>query len=296
MKKFDQIYATSSQFSWTSAQEFIRFCELAGIRCDEVSPSRFFNEGMCDGAFITDEYTYSAALLRDHFLNELRKYPNVSINYDSPVTSISKADECYIVQTEDGRTFSADFLLNATYASTNQIAQLVNIDDSLFDIKYELCEVILCDVNSRLKECGITVMDGPFFSIMPFGKTGYHSLTSVTFTPHNVCFEDLPVFECQRHSKGYCNPQQLGNCNICSAQPPSAYPYMAHLARKYLKPDLRFEKVKSLYSMKPILKTTEVDDSRPTVIRTWSRNPTFVSVLSGKINTIFDLDEELDNV
>ena len=27
-------------------------------------------------------------------------------------------------------------------------------------------------------------MDGPFFSIMPFGETGLHSLTSVTFTPH----------------------------------------------------------------------------------------------------------------
>ena len=47
--------------------------------------------------------------------------------------------------------------------------------------------------------------------------------------------------------------------------------------------------------MKPILKSTEIDDSRPTVIRTFSMNPTFISVLSGKINTVYDLDEVLKN-
>ena len=45
--------------------------------------------------------------------------------------------------------------------------------------------------------------------------------------------------------------------------------------------------------MKPILKASEIDDSRPTVIKCASQNPTFISVLSGKINTIYDMDEFL---
>ena len=40
-------------------------------------------------------------------------------------------------------------------------------------------------------------MDGPFFSVMPFGKTGMHSLTSVTFTPHLTSYDLLPTFKCQ---------------------------------------------------------------------------------------------------
>lgn len=47
--------------------------------------------------------------------------------------------------------------------------------------------------------------------------------------------------------------------------------------------------------MKPILMSSEIDDSRPTVIRTHSTNPTCVSVLSGKINTVYDLDKVLIN-
>ena len=60
-----------------------------------------------------------------------------------------------------------------------------------------------------------------------------------------------------------------------------------------MKDELGFTYKESLFSMKPILKTTEIDDSRPTVIKTFSKEPTFVSVLSGKINTVYDLDEFL---
>ena len=33
---FDQIYATSGQFSWTNAEEFRKFCKAADIRCDAI--------------------------------------------------------------------------------------------------------------------------------------------------------------------------------------------------------------------------------------------------------------------
>ena len=45
--------------------------------------------------------------------------------------------------------------------------------------------------------------------------------------------------------------------------------------------------------MKPILKASEIDYSRQTVIKVASKGPTLVSVLSGKINTVYDLDEFL---
>ena len=138
-------------------------------------------------------------------------------------------------------------------------------------------------------------MDGPFFSIMPFGKTGYHSLTSVTFTPHKTSYESLPTFSCQENSKGYCSKYNLGNCNECIAKPDSAWPYMSNLTKKYLKDEYEFKYNKSLFSMKPILKASEIDDSRPTLIKEFTKNPTFISVLSGKINTVYDLDEVLKN-
>ena len=137
-------------------------------------------------------------------------------------------------------------------------------------------------------------MDGPFFSIMPFGKTGFHSLTSVSFTPHETSYNKMPVFECQKRCvPGYCSVLQLGNCNHCNSKPDSAWSYMSALAHKYLKDEYVFDYKESLFSMKPVLKKAENDDSRPTIIRVENETPKFVSVLSGKINTVFDLDEVL---
>ena len=199
----------------------------------------------------------------------------------------------YNIRTNNNQEYQAGFILNATYAATNQILDMLGHEK--FDIKYELCEIILCEVNDLLKEYGFTIMDGPFFSIMPFGKTGLHSLTSVTFTPHTTCYESVPTFSCQSKSQRYCTPKHLGNCNDCIAKPASAFAYMANLTRKYLKDEFEFLYKQSLFSMKPILMSSEIDDSRPTVIRTYSLNPTCVGVLSGKINTVYDLDEVLSN-
>ncbi len=69
---------------------------------------------------------------------------------------------------------------------------------------------------------------------------------------------------------------------------------MSRLARKYIRDEYSFSLNQTLFSMKPILVSSELDDSRPTVIRTSSQKPVFVSVLSGKINTVYDLDEVLE--
>lgn len=293
-KEFDQIYATSSKYSWSNGKQFKDFCKTANIPCEELHPGNYFKNGMCDGVFRTREYTYDAMILKDYYLEELAKFPkSVRIKYGVDITGIKKDTDIYIINAADGTSYGSGFVLNATYAGTNQILNMAGF--AKFGIKYELCEIILCNANDKLKDIGFTVMDGPFFSIMPFGKTGYHSLTSVTFTPHTTSYDEVPVFDCQKKSRGHCSTFRLGNCNDCPAKPVTAFPYMAHLARKYMLDDYGFEYEKSLFSMKPVLMSSEIDDSRPTVIRKYSERPTFVSVLSGKINTVYDLDEVLSD-
>lgn len=296
-RSFAQIYATSAKFSWTDAVQFRKFCAQAGILCTPVDPAQYFREGMCDGAFRTKEYTYDAMILKEHFLKELRGFGDrVCLLCGVRLLHLRQEASHFQLVLSDGRAFETEFLLNATYASTNQILSRMEGVQEPYEpirIKYELCEIILCTVAPCFQDVGITVMDGPFFSIMPFGKTGYHSLTAVTFTPHVTSYEPLPRFECQARCGGICSPEQLGNCNVCPAKPQTAWPYMSQMARKYLREAYGFSYVRSLYSMKPILQASEIDDSRPTVIRRMSTQPILISVLSGKINTVYDLDEVL---
>ncbi|MEG1873576.1 MAG: amino acid oxidase, partial [Ruthenibacterium sp.] len=288
---FEQIYATGAQFSWTNATEFRRFCAAAHILCEDVPTGKYFNDGVCDGAFRTHEYTYDAQVLKQYFMDKIAKLPGVAVHCAERLTAIRNTGGVWQVTTDTGGSYETPYLLNATYAGVNNIHAMLGV--APFAIKYELCEIILCTVEKPLANVGITVMDGPFFSLMPFGQTGLHSLTAVCHTPHTTSYDAQPTFDCQARSEGLCVPESLYNCNECPAKPASAWPQMSQLARKYLKEEYGFAYKSSLFSMKPILKASEIDDSRPTVVREFSKEPTFVSVLSGKINTVYDLDEVL---
>lgn len=287
---FKKIYGIAQQNSMTSSTSFKKFCSTVGIKCEPIRLTQYFKNDYVEDAFETEEYAFDAMKIKDYLLNELKKYPKVKFIFNDRVVSIKEDNDQYILRTFQNNILKTNQVINATYASTNQVLDQFGFEK--FQIKYEICEVIICDTSNNIKDVGITLMDGPFFSIMPFGLIGKHSLTSVSFTPHKTSFDELPTFSCQSRNPK-CTPNSLRNCNECPAKPVTSWPYMFQLAKKYLNDDIEYNYQYSLFTIKPILRAAEVDDSRPTIIKTYSNKPKFISVFSGKINTIYDLDEIL---
>jgi hypothetical protein len=289
-KEFRKVYAISSHDSLTNAEQFLRFCNYVNIPAEEINPSKYFNEGMVEAAFETDENTYDAIKIKESMVEQLNHLKNVQIFYSSYIVNVKTEGYQFSINLNNGATITTPNVLNATYASINQLLNFFGHE--LFRTKYELCEVILTNVSSKFSNIGITLMDGPFFSIMPFGLSGTHSLTSVSDTPHETCNGDFPAFSCQKYRED-CNEKFLQNCNSCEYQPLSAWPRMSQLAGKFLRSEIGISYQSSLFAVKTILSSAELDDSRPTVIKTASNAPTFISVFSGKFNTIYDLEEVL---
>lgn len=284
--KFKQIYSISKTFSYTSGEQFVKFCHNAKIPCRPIHLSKFINKDTVEASFETEEYSFDAIKIKNYFLKKISNNQNINILYSTYPTKVQVYNQYYLITTNTKKTIKTTNVINTTYASTNQISQLFNLEK--FKIKYEICEIIICDVNPEIKNIGFTIMDGPFCSLMPFGLTGKHSLTSVTFTPHKTSYEDLPIFSCQNKNKK-CTKFNLENCNLCPSRPQTSWSYMSQIAKKYLKnTDIKY--LSSYFAIKPILRASELDDSRPTIIKKLSQNPSFTTVLSGKINTIYDLD------
>jgi glycine/D-amino acid oxidase-like deaminating enzyme len=284
---FDQIYAVAAHYSWTNGAQFAKFCGNVSIRCDEMTnTSQYFNATAIDKAFHTREFTFDAKRIGDKMYKEALD-SGVHFMFGARVDAIKAKDGLYHIALRSGETLAAPWILNATYAGINEIHQLAGF--APLNIKYELCEIILCRVSENIDKVGLTVMDGPFFSLMPFGKSGYHSLTAVSKTPHITSYDALPTFPCQDETPA-CSPDRMQNCNDCARRPRTAFVEMSQIAGKYLNPDIEIAYVESLFTLKPILKASEIDDSRPTLIRQYSDRPEFYSIFSGKINTIYDLD------
>ena len=70
------------------------------------------------------------------------------------------------LKTTEISEYSAEHVFNCTYASINQILHSSSLE--LIPLKHEMTEMALVDVPEEIRHAGITVMCGPFFSVMPF--------------------------------------------------------------------------------------------------------------------------------
>jgi hypothetical protein len=170
----------------------------------------------------------------------------------------------------------------------NAIRQILGL--APIPIAFDLTEVLLGEVSPLLAGYGFTVMDGPFWSLMPFGHSGLMSLTNVGLTPL-VRNESEPKFPCQLRRTG-CEPLRLSECTTCLARPQSAGVHQVQQLSIFLKEANYFQVKDRLLTVKATLKTTEADDARPTLIQRDSDINVW-TVLSGKVSSLFDLEQAL---
>lgn len=283
---FEQVYAISSKGSKTSVQEFTNFCRKVNIPLQKINPDLYFNNGSVEVAFLTRECSFDFAKIRDFLINKIGN--SATYYHNTCIKEVEKRNPSYTVILDNDTCLSAPLVINASYSGINEVID--KFDQNFFDLKYELCEMVFCKVSKELKNLGITVMDGDFFSIMPFGDSNLHVLTSVGHTPHAVSCGKFPIFE-NHTNKSICEMHGVHECVVCSQDLKSAWNKMHALSQSFLKHNFKIEYKDSKFEIKAILKSSENDDSRPTIIKHHTSNPTFISVLSGKISTIYDLEK-----
>ncbi len=286
-RSFKKIYAIARKYSFTEPDQFEKFCEVAGIPCTPVSERPYFNPGVVAAAFETEEVAFDAHKIRSALMAQVEQAPQGQVRFGTTITAVERQGNNYRIHLSNGQEVVSPRVINCTYASNNQVLLQFGLEP--FQLKYEICEITRCRLEAPFDKVGITVMDGPFFSVMPFGQAGDFTLTAVAFTPHWTSYEVLPTFQCQGQNP-VCTPSQLENCNHCPARPKTAWPFMLQLARKYLKNEIQISFKEALFAIKPIPQSSEIDDSRPTIIKQAASAPDFISVLSGKINTVYDLE------
>ena len=127
------------------------------------------------------------------------------------------------------KNIKTDAVINATYAASNAINRLFGVKE--IDLMHEISEMAFVSAPA-LKNIGLTVMDGQFCSMMPYGLSGLLSLSSVAYTHHKVSYDNLPHFDCQQVNTD-CQPDFTSNCNTCIAKPKSNANKMMSQIKRY---------------------------------------------------------------
>lgn len=164
----------------------------------------------------------------------------------------------------------ADIVVNATYAYSNNVLKILGLERDMVEYRLQHTEVIA--VRTDLKLPSITIMDGPFVSIMKRG--GYDDQYLLYDVKNSILHEEKGHFLEEREVK-------------------TNYLKMIHHFGKYFKFMKDLEYVESWYGTRPI-PTKVLGDERTTNIKEHNL-PNVYSIMEGKFISATLIAEELTN-
>ncbi len=276
-------YAIGRHFSRVTSDQFQTFCSRIGapLKPAPANVKRLFSPSMVEEVFAVEESVFNATLLGNRLSRDLT---------DSGVAVALGAEALSVAGEEHGRvrvryshrgetrSVHASHVFNCTYSDLNRVLNASGIEP--VSLRHESTEMAVVDVPGELSDIGITVMCGPFFSLMPFPPLGKHTLSHVRYTPHSNWMEGPGAAPSGIEAR--------------SVPHRTRFTEMIQDARRYVPLIAQCQYTDSIWQTKTILPRSDVDDSRPILFRRDHGLPGLTCVLGAKIDNIFDVLVEID--
>jgi len=258
--KMEMLYAIA-RGSKVNPTQFERFCASIGAPCIPAvgALERLFEPELIDAVFHVREFAFNAGKIAERMMVRLAS-SGIDLRLGTSARLAAISDNDLEMETTKGR-FRTRFLVNTTYADLDAAGIRL-----LSTLKREAAELALIRPPREIAELGITVMDGPFFSTMPFPPASLHSLSHVRYTPHEAWTEPR-------------SPSAPKGSNSIR---------MLRDAARYLPCLTSAEVVSSLFEIKAVLHRSEQNDSRPILFEVSPDTPRVISIMGSKLDNIYD--------
>lgn len=282
-KDFVKLYAIARRNSKVTARQFERFCRDIGAQFAVARPALrgLFEPRLIEGVFEVEEYAFDSTVLASWAMSELEAC-SVELRLLNRATAIERHVDggltvCLMGERGDVHSVRAGYVFNCTYSGLNQLAG--SFVGTSAKLKHEITEMALVKMPPVLEGLGVTVMDGPFFSMMPFPARSLHTLSHVRYTPH-LYWGDLKGTDPYERMRRYEKATRVDR--------------MVRDVSRYMPLIANAEYRDSLFEIKTVLVKNEGDDGRPILFERDRRLPGLYSVLGGKIDNIYDVLEKPD--
>jgi len=275
------VYAIARHDTKTTALQFVNFCKAVGAELYSADPRTraLFDRAAIEDVFEVSEPVFDADKLRRCAAANLVD-ARVVTRLNTTATAIDRASNGFvrvtITSAGSEEVMEAKYVFNCTYANLSKLLSREAM--STFKLKHEVAELCLIDLPPELESLGVTVMDGAFFSALPFPTRQVHSLTHVRYTPHHswgdgdgVNADDVLHQESRQSNFEWIRRDAM---RIMPALDDAAY-------------------VGSVYEVKTVLLSNERDDGRPILFVEDPITPGFFAVLGGKIDNVYDVLDHL---
>lgn len=271
---FQMLYAVASRRSKITAKKFHRMFRDIGAPIELARPDQraLFNPDRIEDVFTCFEVAFDYSILARGMADRLAR-AGVEIRLSTSLEALRDVGEGVLACLSDGSEVTGRYAFNITYSQINTV--LAKADLPPAQLKHEIAEIALVEPPPELSGAAVTVMDGPFFSCMPYPSQKLYSLTHVRYTPHESWADNTAGRD----------PYQY----FSSLDPETRYAFMLRDAQRYMPCLGGATYRRSIYDVKTVLIKNEQDDGRPILYHQKPDDSRVISILGGKIDNIYDL-------
>src|SRR4030042_818397 len=181
LDNFPNIYCIAEEKSLTSKDDFIKFCDVLGLSYTVIDLNCFSVkiEG-CNLGISCQETILDSDILRNILRLKLIKINRGTLLCNTEVAAIKKKSHQYelsfLPKTPPKQSF--DSVINFSYAYINTLTEQLGYEVREGQYEYTVVPII----SLALPPTSITVMDGPFMTLFPYGKTKKFLLYHVEYS------------------------------------------------------------------------------------------------------------------
>jgi glycine/D-amino acid oxidase-like deaminating enzyme len=240
--------------------------------------ARPFDSRMVEAVFRVREPGFDSRILRGLLLARIAEDSGIEIRTSVDVLTVSAlADDRVSVSTHQG-DLDADVVLSATYSGINVLHRRSGIPQ--VPLQHEVTEMALVQMPASLEKTAVTVMDGPFFSMMPFPSRGLHTLSHVRYTPHRRWVDG----QGEDH-----DPEVV----LEASRDESRFGNMRADVTRFMPALGNLQRTDSLLEVKTVLTRSDEDDSRPILFLPHHGVHNYTCIMGSKLDNIYDVLQEL---
>ncbi|MGE0847684.1 MAG: NAD(P)/FAD-dependent oxidoreductase [Flavobacteriaceae bacterium] len=272
-------YFIADAGSLVSAEEYIAFCDRFSLPYSRIDPGGFAG-GIHDVSLgiLTPEVMFDPAAFRRIALKRLSE-SGAGVVVETDIADIRhEEDGGFLLQSASGRAYRADAVVNCAYANMGRVAAGFGAGENKRQFEYTAIPVVRVP---GLPPCSVTVLDGSFFCLLPYGRAGDYLLYHVD---HSVVARDRAA--------------TLDPAWLDAAASPAATADHAAVFRRTLEaaspfmPALRDAVLQDfVHGVRMVLPDEDATDARPSVVTL--RAPGYAEVFSGKISHCTWVGEEV---
>lgn len=277
-RDFQMLYAIARFRTKVNAQRFEGMFRAMDAPIERASAGQraLFSEDLVEDVFACTEYAFDYVSLRKIVFSRLAPLP-VELLFQAEVDSVKTLGDGIEVQLAGGVKVHTAEVFNITYSQINSVLKASGI--APLGLKHEMVEIALVEPPKALAGLAVTLMDGAFFSCMPYPSANLYSLTHVRYTPHF----------------GWTDETSSEDAYSMAARLPceTRWRHMINDSCRFMPALGDAVWQRSLFDVKTVPVRNEHDDGRPILLKSHPEVPGFHSVLGSKIDNIYDLFEAL---